>query len=196
MQSGPKRCLDELGMTLQGMSQAVIEIMSRNQHIKTVNMKYSIPGHSGVQEVDSMHSQIEHAMHFAEFYSPIPFIHILLKAHRQKPCKVIQMKATDFKEHMNCAKLIPFKKVVELEFSSNDLYDIKYKTSFKQQEHQSVCISSSHSSRNSYSLKSIIITPRVQKGKKELDKAKKEDLKSMLRFMPILDQEYYRTLGI
>ena len=52
----------------QGISQAVIEFVSRHQHIKTVNMKYSIPGHSAVQEVGSLHSQIEHAMRFAEFY--------------------------------------------------------------------------------------------------------------------------------
>ena len=52
----PKGTMKLLFNKNQGMSQAVIEFMSRNQHIKTVNMKYLIPGHSGVQEVDSMHS--------------------------------------------------------------------------------------------------------------------------------------------
>ena len=95
---------------------------------------------------------------------------------------------------MNCVKLIPIKKVVELEFSSHDLYNIKYKTWFKE------CIKAYAFLlavvAEKMTLKSIVITPRVQKGNKELDKAKKEDLKSMLRFMPSLDQEDYRSLGI
>ena len=44
-----------------------------------------------------MHSQIERSMHVAEFYSPISFISVLLKANRHNPFKVIKMSRTDFK---------------------------------------------------------------------------------------------------
>ena len=66
------------------IASAVVKVMESviQDHPKasSVSLKYSITGHSAVQEVDNMHSQIERAMHVVEFYSPISFIRILLKA--------------------------------------------------------------------------------------------------------------------
>lgn len=50
------------------ISQAILEYLDRQNQIKRVTMKYSIAGHSCVQEVDNMHQQIEVAMLVAEFY--------------------------------------------------------------------------------------------------------------------------------
>lgn len=41
------------------MSTAIIGFMLKNPRIKSVTMKYSVPGHSCIQEVDNAHSQIE-----------------------------------------------------------------------------------------------------------------------------------------
>ena len=48
---------------------AMAEFLTRNSKIHHVTMKYSTPGHSAVQEVDNMHSQIEKSMALSEFYS-------------------------------------------------------------------------------------------------------------------------------
>ena len=63
-------------------------------------MKYSLAGHSYVQEVDNMHQQIEVAMRVAEFYSPISFLRVLLKVNRIRPYHVIQMKKNDLKDYL------------------------------------------------------------------------------------------------
>lgn len=118
------------------MSFAVAEFMSRNPQIRKVTMKYSTPGHSAVQEVDNMHSTIEKAMASSEFYSPVSFIRVLLKANRKNPYTVIQMKETDFKDYQACSKLykykqIPFASVAQIGFS-HCLFSVKYTTSHSQ----------------------------------------------------------------
>ena len=45
----------------------------KHAEINSTLLKYSLLGHSCVQEVDSMHKRIEDDMRFAEFYSPISF---------------------------------------------------------------------------------------------------------------------------
>ena len=44
--------------------------------------------------------------------------------------------------------------------------------------------------------KPMITTSRSQKCDKELSKEKIEDLRSMLKHMPLIDREYFKTLGI
>ena len=44
------------------LSQAILEFLSKNKSIESITLKYSLVGHSCVQEVDNMHSQIENAM--------------------------------------------------------------------------------------------------------------------------------------
>ena len=53
------------------ISQAILEFLSPHDKIKSITMKYSLVGHSCVQEVDNMHKQIEDAMQVSEFYSLI-----------------------------------------------------------------------------------------------------------------------------
>ena len=72
------------------------------------SLKYSLVGHSCVQEVDCMYKQIEDAMHVAEFYSPISFLRVLIEVNRKKPYRVIQMGQSDFKDYMNASKLLQF----------------------------------------------------------------------------------------
>lgn len=67
------------------MSFAVTEFLSKHPNILKITMKYSTPGHSAVQEVDNMHSNIEKAMASSEFYSPLSFLRVLLRANRTNP---------------------------------------------------------------------------------------------------------------
>ncbi|GBM04385.1 hypothetical protein AVEN_35570-1 [Araneus ventricosus] len=66
--------------------------------VKSVTMKYSLPGHSCVQEVDSFHSNIEKAMNKTDFYSPIELIRILKQVNPRHAYRVIQMRPDDFKD--------------------------------------------------------------------------------------------------
>ena len=53
---------------------AVLHFVKDNPSINSITMKYFLPGHSCVQEVDHAHSEIEKLMRKADFYSPIGFI--------------------------------------------------------------------------------------------------------------------------
>ena len=46
----------------RNFSQAILEFLYTQEQIDEINMKYSLAGHSCVQEVDNMHEQIEVAM--------------------------------------------------------------------------------------------------------------------------------------
>ena len=54
------------------MSYAMAEFLSRQTTLDVI-MKYAVPGHSCIQEVENMHSIIEKSMRVAEFYSPVSF---------------------------------------------------------------------------------------------------------------------------
>ncbi|GBN48489.1 hypothetical protein AVEN_238656-1 [Araneus ventricosus] len=80
------------------ISNSVLHSLKDNPQVKSVTMKYSLPGHSGVQEVDSVHSNIEKAMNKIDFYSPIGLIRILKQVNPRQPYHVIQMRPDDFKD--------------------------------------------------------------------------------------------------
>ena len=42
----------------------------------------------------------------------------------------------------------------------------------------------------------IIIQSQKQRFEKELAAAKKEDLTSMIKYMPLLDRQYYKSIGL
>ena len=115
----------------QMISYAMLNVL-RETKLNSITMKYSVPDHSCVQEVDIMHSNIERAMHVAEFYSPASFLRVLLNCHRQRPYKIMQMQKGNFKTFSSCSsqfdfKKIPFSKVVEVRFS-REYSKVKYKT--------------------------------------------------------------------
>ena len=49
------------------MSTAVMYFLKTHPQIQSVEMKYSLPGHSAVQEVDQVHSALEKSFAIAEF---------------------------------------------------------------------------------------------------------------------------------
>jgi len=113
---------------------AVAHFLQTNSQIKSIEMKYSVPGHSCIQEIDAIHSHIEHAMRVSEFYSPVSFICVLMNAKRHLPYRVLQMKRDDFREYHVPAKIldyqkIPFSKVVHLKFTQV-WHKVQYKSSW------------------------------------------------------------------
>lgn len=56
------------------MATAILKFMRDHPDVEEITMKYSIAGHSAIQEVDNAHSQIEKVFRKAEFMSPIGLI--------------------------------------------------------------------------------------------------------------------------
>ena len=194
------------------ISQAILEYLDRQNQITMITMKYSIAGQSCVKEVDNMHQQIEVAMRVSEFYSPVSFLRILLKVNRSRPYRVIQMSSDDFKDFQNSSKMlkyseVPYTKVLQLRFTKDNPnpHAVRYKLSHSDSDFQVACIGKkgrqSRKSSNTHPVQvaetdSKMLISRKQRSHKELPQLKMADLKSMLNLMPIVDRQYYNSLGI
>lgn len=185
------------------ISHAIIEFMSRNPSISSILFKYSIRGHGCVQEVDNMHKKIDDSMKVREFFSPLSFLRLLLQADRKSPFTVIQMRERHFKDYKNCSKMlryseIPYTKVRQLKFEKKDPFSVKYKLSHADKEFTSVNIGTkAKTTTTRYKGKQPIINilaPRIQKPDVNPNKDKINDLVSMLPYMPLVDQEYYKSV--
>ena len=91
------------------MSFAIFDFLRHFPSVESMIMKFSVPGHSCVQEVDNMHSQTENHTRASEFFSPLSLMRILKGVHRRKPYGIIQMKESDFKDYQSCASLFQYK---------------------------------------------------------------------------------------
>ncbi|GBN57845.1 hypothetical protein AVEN_160618-1 [Araneus ventricosus] len=95
-------------------------------------MKFSIAGFPCVQEVDSVHSNIEKAMNKTDFYSPLGLIRILKQINPEHPYHAIQMQFDDFKDFQGTAKslnynIVPFASVAFLKFTRT-LHTVNFET--------------------------------------------------------------------
>jgi len=177
------------------MAFAMTDFLQSHPRIQTIEMKYSVPGHSCIQEVDAVHSCIEQAMRVAEFYSPISFIRVLLHAKRNQPFRVLQMKQDDFKEFQVPAKqfqyqLVPFTKVISMKFHQERPHRVQYRISWKEPALTSVDIHKpSAVAKKSAKIPSVNV--RRSTCVCLLSKEKKQDLRSMLKWMPLEDKQYY-----
>ncbi|GBN86765.1 hypothetical protein AVEN_257508-1 [Araneus ventricosus] len=120
------------------ISNSVLHFLKDNPQVKSVTMKYSLPGHSCVQEVDSVHRNIEKAMTKIDFHSPIRLIRILKQGNPRHPYRVIQMWRDDFKDFQGTAKflnykIVPFTSVAILKFSTT-LHTMNFKASHEKLE--------------------------------------------------------------
>ena len=108
-------------------------------------MKYSLAGHSCVQEVHKILQEIEVTLRVTEFYSQLSFLRLLLNANRNRPYCVIQMKSEGFKDFLNSSKMLQFSnvpdtKVFQLKFCKDDLYTVEYKLSHSNTDFHQVSI--------------------------------------------------------
>lgn len=191
------------------ISNAVLDFLRDNPNITSITMKYSLPGHSCVQEVDSVHSCIERAMSKTEFYSPLGLIRILKQINQHNPYRIIQMQPRDFKDFASTAKLlnyknIPYTKVAYLEFSQI-LHVINFKTTHDPYEPINTAnikyISTPLRKRKNNSPLSgnigvavLEIKPKVLKSVREIPEPKKKDIKAAFPYMPLQDRQFYSAL--
>lgn len=168
-------------------------------------MKYSLPGHSSVQEVDNAHSVIEKAMQKTDFYSPIGLIRILKSINPKNPYRVLQMKPSDFKDYAVTAKLfnykdVPFTQVASVKFTQS-YSDVFYKTSHDPLEPEN-CGNIKHNEtpnrktkkKSQQPLNVFSIKPSVSRFSQEISKEKQKDIKAAFPYMPLIDREYYTAI--
>lgn len=194
------------------ISNAVMHFLKENPQVNSITMRYSLPGRSSVQEIDSVHSVIERAMNKSDFFSPIGLIRILKQISPRNPYRVIQMKPDDFKDFQGTAKLlnykaVPFTSVAVLKFTRT-LHTVNYKSSHdKFEPDNSANIKFGETpQRNAKkqtkrkttsecnSLSVFQVTPKPQKPTKGISDDKKKDIKTAFPYMPIQDREYYSAI--
>ena len=92
---------------------AVKVFLKNHPQVLTIEHKFCEPGHSTIQEVDNLHSQIEQVCGNSEIYSPVGLLRMLKKVDRRKPLKLIQLRPQDFHTIAQRGQYqrIPFSKV-------------------------------------------------------------------------------------
>lgn len=182
------------------MSLAIAHLLQTSTNLKSVTMKFSVPGHSCVQEVDSIHSVIERSLRKSEYFSPVSLLRFLLKVNTKKPYTIIQMQEKDFLDfnfHSSKLKysLVPFAKVVSLQFT-NSFFEIKYKTSFSEYEFTSINLRQRSVRKHVTADSDGNIPNCIKKNdvKSSLGKNKVEALKSMFKWMPETDKQFYEQI--
>lgn len=71
------------------MSSAMISFLLNNPGIQHIIMKFSTPGHSGIQSVDNTHSQIQKYFKNIEVWSPLTLFPAMLKVNYKNPFDLI-----------------------------------------------------------------------------------------------------------
>ncbi|XP_072383854.1 uncharacterized protein, partial [Diabrotica undecimpunctata] len=184
------------------MSYALSYLIQKHQNVQNISMKFSVPGHACIQEVDAIHSAIERTLNKVEYYSPISHLRYLLKVNRQNPYTIIQMKQEHFIDFQSFSSqlnynAVPFSKVVALEFSKS-FFELKYKDTFDPtKELKTVNL---HQRKLRKGHVKTETEPLIPLQLKKCDKAvvlppnKIDALKSMFKYIPEVDKEYYECI--
>lgn len=179
------------------ISYAVGHFLSSQDTLRKIILKYSVPGHSCVQEIDSVHSVIERVLSKVEYYSPVSLLRVLTKINSKKPYKLIQMKSSDFYDYQSLANTynyneVPYSKVTSLEIKKGFL-SVGYKTSHEADDF--VVTNIKRSTRTSQQVfHEQFPNPKLSHVKSEFPASKKDAIKSMLPYMPKQDREYYMAV--
>jgi len=135
-----------LTVTDRRMQWQSLAFMHQQGGVRKIVKKLCEPGHSSIQEVDNIHSQIEKkTLQVTEVFSPLGVARALLATNRKKPFEVIHMKTkkfinyqTEVKSYSFCALL--YTKVKAIMYSIQTPCCLQYKTSFLEQEFTTVCV--------------------------------------------------------
>lgn len=183
------------------MTYAIQMFIQNHPDIECIIMKYSVPGHSALQEVDNVHSQIEKILSKNEYFSPLGLLRVLKQINRKNPFTVIQMIPNDFKDFEKCSKMfnyksLPFSKLKMLKFGTNP-YTLQYSIDYDETNLTEVNLKpleiSRRKSREKYSLNPLIEPPMIKKMTK-ISEVKKKHISSMFLYMNPQDITFYETI--
>lgn len=187
------------------MATALIELLNQSNHLKIIHQKFQEPGHSCVQEVDSVHSVIDRHLERLEVHSPLAMVRTLLKVRSKKKLRVYQMRKACFKDYKSVAKTfttldqVPFSKIKHIVYTK-DSNLVKYKTSFDEEDFKEVNFKTSRSNtrRTTKLAKTelIAVTPKASVNRKTITipSLKKEDIKKLYKFFSEDDKMFWDSI--
>lgn len=181
-------------------STMILNFLKDNPVIERIDHKYSTPGHSSIQEVDSVHSMIERHLRGISIYSPISLITQLLKMnYKNVTLSIMQLQPNDFFDFNLASQAfdfwIPFQKANHIIYERNDLFCLKYKTAIDSEAEIPGNLFHVSSTRRQNKKVFPIIRPFNLEGK-TISNEKISDLKSMIKYMDPIDVEYYNRVFI
>ena len=169
----------------------------KSTSLTRIHQKFCEPGHSSIQEIDNVHSQLEKALSRREVFSPLGVIRCFKQATR-KPVKIIQMQEHHFRQYMETAKSfwfknIPFSKVKSLTYKKREPFDIEVKTSFTApaqlmtvRPRPGLRMTSPPRSPTDSSWPTV----KMMRKQPQLSEEKVKDIKAMVKFMAPIDRMY------
>lgn len=177
-------------------SLAIIKFIQQHPHIVEVQQKFSEPGHSQVQEIDAVHSTIERFLRNTELHSPVSLIKSLKTMNFTRVTLVIlQMKIKDFQNY-NAASVgfvfPPFGSTCHLIYERANLSSIKYRTGYNN-DIQSCDLIRKSDTRKQIAKRVLFQLPTISQCvfQYKMSAEKKKDIRSMLKYMPELDKQFY-----
>lgn len=186
------------------MAVAMQYFMKTHPDVESITMKYSLPGHSALQEVDNAHSQIEKHLSVNEYFSPMGLIRLLKNVNIRNPFVIIQMQPFDVKDFGKYSKIcfqyksVPFSKLKMLRFTQIQ-YELEYSLDYETLNMTNTVI------------RRTVTRLRKKKGEKQevpilqdietvtlktggISQEKSKHLLSMFKYMSSADQAYYKVI--
>jgi hypothetical protein len=180
------------------ISYALINFIKIDQQINQILMKFSVPGHGCVQEVDNIHSLIEKTLRKSEVFSLNTIARLIENSNRKNSYNVIKMEKENFKDFQSCSKIfnfqqIPFSKIFQIRFTRS-YFEINYRLSpdsdfinVNIREYRRSFRNSSNTARNE------IPDPKINRAKNIISQEKKKDIISMMPWAPEVDKNYLKS---
>ncbi|XP_045162833.1 uncharacterized protein LOC123527441 [Mercenaria mercenaria] len=169
-------------------------------NIESIVQKFGCPGHSSVQEVDNIHSNIERITRYAEIYSPIALIRDL-KSMRRSSVRIIQMQKHNFMDYQKCImplkfNEIPFTKVKCLKYDKCLPFHIGYKLSYSATDFRTAHIEIRQTGARTNKQPEFLPRPAQSNKVPIISQDKKKDITCMLKYMPEVDRQFYKALKL
>lgn len=169
-----------------------------NNLVHTIVQRFSVPGHSRVQEVDAVHSVIERHLKHIEYHSPVSLLrHLRAMDYENVKLKLMQMHETDF-DNYNKAGLglnftsVKFTEATELLFEKENLFFVKYKKNYQnEQPYETIPLTVD---RSRVKLNKVLPTVAKLTSPGVISKEKRKDIQSMFSYMPYEDVQFYKVI--
>lgn len=186
------------------MTLAIQHFIKTHPEIENITMKYSLPGHSALQEVDNAHSQIEKCLSVNEYFSPIGLLRILKNVNRKNPFVIIQMKSSDFRNFSKYTKTcfdykhVPFSSLKILNLKKVE-HELEYSLDYKSESLKSVSIRKQavklRRNKNVFpNVPNVPVDIEPISEQRIISKEKSSHLISMFKYMGTADISYYKTI--
>lgn len=184
------------------MSLALMKFLEQHPTIVEIIQKFGEPGHSSIQEVDNLHSQIERRFAGLDIFSPLGLLRLLPAVNQKKPFKVFHMRYTDFKLYKEASQIFNFKKVPyaslkQIKYCSKNPMKLFYKLTHYDESYTEVPIFPTSKTRLSSVLSSVLL-PDIRTAPEPktclLPFAKVADLTKLFKFMPPVDVTFIKTM--